>query len=175
MKGKGLCIVATVFFCITATTSWAELASVGIGYGKGFRGTDFKQLNLQFSVDLPLHRLNRNSWVLRSDIEGILSVLTWGDDTAFKPSIMPNIILSSPGGKLDLLAGIGFGYMIGETTFGGDHDLGGPFFFQSKIGFHIGLTSNTYVGYHYYHQSNGGTYSSNDSVNSNHIEVIWKF
>lgn len=175
MKRKCFCIVATVFFCMTATTSWAELSSVGIGYGQSFRGTGFEQYNLQFSMDQPSHKVFSNSWGLRSDLEVVLSILTWDGDTAFKPSVMRNIILSSPRGKVDLLAGIGVGVMFGDTVFSDDHDLGGPFFFQSKIGFHIGVSSKYYVGYHYYHQSNGRIYNSNDSVNSNHIELVRVF
>jgi hypothetical protein len=82
MKRKCFCIVATVFFCMTATTSWAELSSVGIGYGKSFRGTGFEQYNLQFSMDQPSHKVFSNSWVLRSDLEVVLSILTWDGDSA---------------------------------------------------------------------------------------------
>jgi hypothetical protein len=117
-------------------------------------------------------------WVLHSEVDGILSVLTWNGDTAVKPSVMPSLVLSSPAGQVDLIAGVGVGWMFGETDFGDDgdqHDLGGPFFLQGQVGFRVNVTDKVFVGYRYFHQSNAGIYNHNASVNINQIELGWSF
>lgn len=155
--------------------AWAETTSVGLRYGKGFRGTDFDQYDLVVSRDFSWQKSCPYGWRMRSDIEGILSVLTWDGDTAIKPSVMPNLILSSPGKKVDLIAGIGLGVMIGDTEFSDDHDLGGAFFFQGQAGFRVSITENIFLGYRYFHQSNADIYDRNASINLNQVEIGWKF
>ncbi len=167
--------IIALSICFATTASSFELASVGVRYGQGFRGTDFDQYDISATMDLPWQKECPYNWLLHSDIEGILSVLTWDGDTAVKPSVMPNLILSTPGGMVDFIAGLGLGVMFGDTEFDGDHDLGGAFFFQGQAGFRVNVTDNVFVGYRYYHQSNAGIYNSNDSVNLNQVEIGWKF
>lgn len=161
--------------CFAVTASSFELSSAALRYGKGFRGTDFDQYDLSATMDLPWQKKCAGDWLLHADVEGILSLLTWSGDTAVKPSIMPNLIISTPEGLIDFIAGLGLGVMLGDTEFDGDHDLGGAFFFQGQAGFRVNVTDTIFVGYRYYHQSNAGLYNSNDSVNLNQIEVGWKF
>ena len=158
-----------------ASSSWAEPGSVGVRYGKGIRGKGYDQFDLYASKDLSWQRSWPDSWLLRSDVEGILGVLTWDGDTAVKPSLMSNLILSSPGKKVEFVAGIGLGVMFGDRYLSDDHDLGGPFFLQGQAGFRVSLADDFFVGYRYYHQSNGKIYANNDSVNLNQIEIVRKF
>ena len=88
---------------------------------------------------------------------------------------MSNVLVTSPAGKLDVIAGIGMGVMLGDTKFSDDHDLGGPFFFQGQVGVRWYFIENIFAGYRYYHQSNAHIYSSNNSVNLNQVELGWKF
>lgn len=177
-KKRYFCLFFTLLFCLMASVSWAELSRVGLRYGKGFLDSDFDQYDLYVSMDLPWQTEAPLGWMLRSEIDGILSVLTWDGDTAVKPSIMPSLVLSSPGRKVDIIAGMGLGWMFGATDFGDGSDrseLGGPFFLQGQLGFRLNVTDKIFVGYRYYHQSNAGIYNENNSVNINQIELGWNY
>lgn len=170
-------IVSTIIsLCLLPTISPAEVTDVGLRYGRSFGDTDFEQYDLSASLDLPWRKTYSSNWLLRTGLEGMASVLTWDGDTAFKPSLMTNLLLSSPGGRVDFIVGLGLGVMIGDTEFDdGDHDLGGPFFLQGQAGFRLGLTDNVFIGYRYFHQSNAEIYESNDSVNIHEVEIGWRF
>lgn len=66
--------------------------------------------------------------------------------------------------RLEILAGIGAGFMGGNDEFT-KHNLGGPIFFASKIGVRLPVTPSWGVALLYYHQSNGGLYEHNASLN----------
>lgn len=177
-KKKLLLIVLTVTFCLLSNAAQADLSKVGLRYGKGFQDADFDQYDLFVSMELPWRTEVSSGWVLRSEIDVFLSALTWDGDTAVKPSVMPNLVLSTPGGRVDIIAGLGVGYMFGETDFGDDSDqqnLGGPFFLQGQLGFRLNVTDDIFLGYRYYHQSNADIYSENDSVNLNQLEFGWSY
>lgn len=177
-KKKFFCIMLTLSFSLMSNTAQAELSRVGLRYGKSFQDTDFYQYDLFVSMGLPWQTEVPWGWVLRSEVDGLLSVLTWDGDTAVKPSIMPNLVLSSPGRRVDLIAGLGAGYMFGETDFGDISDqqnLGGPFFLQGQVGFRLNVTDGIFLGYRFYHQSNAGLYTENDSVNINQLEFGWNY
>lgn len=176
MKILKVCVASSLLLLLLSSISQAAAVSdVSFRYGKGFRGTDFDQFDLAASMDLPWQTTFDSGWVIRSQVEGILGVLTWDGDTAVKPSVMPDLVITSPGGRVDLIAGLGCGVMIGDTEFSDDHDLGGPFFLQGQAGVRFHITKNVFAGYRYYHQSNAGIYDSNDSVNLNQVEIGWKF
>jgi hypothetical protein len=130
---------------------------------------------MSFTKDLDYSKKIGDQWTLRSDIEGVVGVLSWDGDIAVKPSVMSNLILSTPVRKVDIVAGVGFGVMFGDKVFNDDHDLGGAFFVESVLGFRYRISSKSYLGYHYYHQSNGKMYANNDSVNLHQIELTWKY
>jgi len=156
-------------------SSQAEVKDVNFRYGRGFSGDEFDQFDIAMSMPLEWQKDLGSGWLMHSDLEGILGVLTWDNDTALKLSVMPNLLMTSPSGKLELIAGIGMGVMLGETEFGNDHDLGGPFFLQGNLGVRWYLTESFFAGYRYYHQSNAKIYSNNSSVNLNQVEIGWKF
>jgi len=176
LRGAGIVMAAAVWLFLSAGVAGAELEDIGFRYGHGFDGNEFDQFDLFLTMDLPWQKTFAGGWMLRSDIEGILGVLTWDGDTAVKPSVMPNLVLTTPGKKVDFIAGLGLGVMIGDTEFDDDeHDLGGPFFFQGQAGFRLHLSERYFLGYRYYHQSNAGIYDSNASVNLNQIELGYRF
>ncbi|SHO50864.1 hypothetical protein [Desulfopila aestuarii] len=119
------------FFAMTMC-SQAEVKDVSFRYGRGFDGKDFDQFDIAVSMALPWQRSLNSGWLTHFDVEGILGVLTLDGDTAVKPSVMSNVLVTSPAGKLDVIAGIGMGVMLGETKFSDDHDLGGPFFSRGR-------------------------------------------
>lgn len=168
-------VMVVLSFIILSEVAQAEINDVSFRYGRGFDGKDFDQFDLVVSMSLPWEKPLDNGWLMHSTIEGILGVLTWDGDTAVKPSVMPNLVFTSPGGKLDLVGGLGMGVMIGDTEFNDDHNLGGEFFLQGQLGLRWYFVENFFAGYRYYHQSNAGIYSSNNSVNLNQVEVGWKF
>jgi len=175
LRRAGIALMAVAMFSLVANTSHAALDNVGFRYGHGFDGKEFDQFDLFLTMDLPWQKTFDGGWMLRSNIEGILGVLTWDGDTAVKPSIMPNLVLTTPGKKVDFIAGLGLGVMIGDTEFDDDHDLGGAFFLQGQAGFRVHLTERFFLGYRYYHQSNAGIYDNNNSVNLNQIELGYRF
>lgn len=99
----------------------------------------------------------------------------YGPDAAVtgRFSAMPMIIVS-PVEHFNILAGIGAGFMVGQTEFG-DHDLDGPILFNAKIGLQFLLGESWGMEYTYYHQSNGSIYDSNDSLNMNQLSVTYRF
>lgn len=76
--------------------------------------------------------------------------------------------------RLQMLAGVGAGLMGGSGDFT-KHDLGGPFFFVSKFGFRLPVSSAWGVELLYYHQSNGGLYEHNASLNMQMVGVYYSF
>jgi Lipid A 3-O-deacylase (PagL) len=75
--------------------------------------------------------------------------------------------------RLEILAGIGAGFMGGDGEFT-KHDLGGPFFFASKFGLRLPVTSSWGVALLYYHQSNGGLYDHNASLNMQMVGFYYR-
>ncbi len=85
--------------------------------------------------------------MLSAEVEGIFSVLTWSGQSVYKPSVMPTLILSSPGRRVDYLLGIGAGVMFGDTDFNHEHSLGGPFFLQGQAGIRVRIVDKIFIGY----------------------------
>lgn len=174
---KRICFVfaVAVFVCAGPSGSGAaDVSSLSLRYGNGFGGTDFHQVDLACSFPVLLQP-HSEDWALSAEVEGIFSVLTLGGESVYKPSVMPNLILSSPGRRVDYLLGIGAGVMFGDTDFNNEHSLGGPFFLQGQAGIRVRIADNIFIGYRYYHQSNGKIYHHNSGVNLNQVELSWKF
>lgn len=176
MRGSGALVLVGLLFCGMPDCSQAEvIKDVSFRYGRGFNGSDFDQFDIALSTALPWRKTFDSGWLMHSGVEGIMGVLTWDGDTAVKPSVMANLLITSATGKLDMIAGMGMGVMLGDTEFSDDHNLGGPIFFQGQAGIRWHFTESFFAGYRYYHQSNAGIYSNNNSVNLNQIEVGWQF
>jgi hypothetical protein len=90
-----------------------------------------------------------------------------------KFAIMPQLVLR-PYNRLHWFFGLGAGLMGGDTAFF-EHDLGGNFFLASKIGTRLLLGENWGGELVYYHQSNGGIYDHNASLNMCQLALFYRF
>ncbi|WP_163338503.1 acyloxyacyl hydrolase [Desulfopila sp. IMCC35008] len=165
--------VAICLMLVTSEFCFADLRDIGIRYGNTFTGADLDQYDAYVSFDLPWSYDFASGWKLESGCEVSLSALDGEGENAFKPSVLGYAESTSPDKKFHLLAGFGAGLMS-EYIFG-EYDLGGTFFFLGTLGFRINLTEHILLGFRYLHQSNAELYDSNDSLNMNQIELIWKF
>lgn len=109
-----------------------RIKDLSFRYGYSLKDDEFDQYDAAITVPLSWQKQYASGWLLHSNMEGILSLLTWSGDTAVKPSIMPNLVLTTPNKKVDFLAGLGLGVMIGDTEFGEDEDLGARSFFKAR-------------------------------------------
>ncbi len=111
---------------------------------------------------------------LSSQVEysvGFLEDTSPGGDSTMRFAVMPRLLFA-PSQHLDLILGFGAGYMSGETEYP-RHNLGGSFFFQSKVGISIHVTKKLSLGYLFFHQSNAGLYSYNASLNAFQMEITY--
>ena len=102
---------------------------------------------------------------------GFLKDTSPGGDSTMRFAIMPRLLFT-PSQYFDLIIGFGAGYMSGETEYP-RHNLGGSFFFQSKVGISIHVSKKLSLGYLFFHQSNAGLYSYNASLNTFHMEITY--
>ena len=102
---------------------------------------------------------------------GFLEDTSPGGDSTMRFAVMPRLLLT-PSPYFDLNLGFGAGYMSGETEYP-RHNLGGSFFFQSKVGISIHVTKKLSLGYLFFHQSNAGLYSYNASLNTFQMEITY--
>jgi hypothetical protein len=160
-----------------AIPSLALATEIGFAYGREFRDNmDLAQHELFIRESLPLQ------WEFAYDFK-ILTRLELGmamikeahseNDEPFRVSIMPQVILN-PMKNVHLFFGVGPGFMIGNTKFT-NHDLGGSFLLASKIGFQFILGPQWSVGYYFFHQSNGGVYENNASLNMHQLGLSYSF
>lgn len=174
MKKKTYLSLLLIGFLVLVNASQVSANNIGIRYGNTVNRISLSLYDLYGSLDLPWSWNLGPGWTMRSDIEGILSILDGDGDSSFNPSIMTKLIFTSPNKRFDWLAGFGVGALTGSTEFV-DHDLGGPLFFQGTLGARFGLTENLFAGLRYYHQSNFSIYDSNDSLNLLQGELVWEF
>jgi len=173
---KVLCFV--IIFIAGASSSFAEMsAQLGVGYGKQFRGnTDLAQYEIFWRQPLPYETTLGDTWNVSTDIElgGALIVESGSDnDGTGRFSIMPQVILS-PHDMVNFVFGFGAGFMVGETEFT-DHDLGGTFLLNSKVGVQLVFGKHWGLEYTFYHQSNAGIYDHNASLNMNQLAFVYNF
>jgi hypothetical protein len=177
LRGALAIIPVLLGFCLLPAGSGAAETSFGLPYGRGFGDKEFNQYDLHLNLALPWEKSLSSGWRMHGDLETILSLLEL-EEQAFKPSLMSNLVLSSPEGKVDVFFGVGFGAMFGETEFPAEDEtfnLGGAFFLQGQAGVRVYMTDHFFAGCRYYHQSNGGIYDYNDSVNLAQVEIGWRF
>lgn len=177
MKSKKTLLLLIVGCSIITLPSILPAAEVGFGYGRETRSdTDLEQYEI----------FDRHPLAYTTEWGDILKVSTavelggalihyYGPDDAVtgRFSATPMIILS-PHANINIIGGIGAGFMVGRTEFG-DHDLGGPFLFTGKVGLQILLGESWGIEYTFFHQSNGKIYASNDSLNMNQLAVTFRF
>lgn len=173
-------IIISFFMLIISTllcgAAYAEnIGQLGVGYGKEFRkNTDISQIEIFWRHNLPYKKEGTN-WNLASALEFGAAYLdeSGSDNSTGRFSLMPQLHLRS-GEVINLFAGIGAGFMTGDTEFT-DQNLGGEFFVSSKLGLQLLFGSRFGIEYSYYHQSNAGIYDYNASLNMHQLALTLRF
>lgn len=176
MKRLQVVLVALfILLCATVNIASAKL-QLGAGYGREFRGnTELEQFEAFLRLPVP-YSTQWGEWDVDTGLELAGAAIhergADNDDTG-RFSLMPYMTLS-PNKVIRLMAGIGAGFMAGETDFT-DHNLGGSFCFVSKFGVQLVISDLVGLEYTFFHQSNGGIYDYNASLNMNQIALTFHF
>jgi hypothetical protein len=133
-------VICCAFTGLAGTSASATtLSQLGLGYGKEFRGNkDISQFELFYRHPLSYQKKLGDVWNLSTDLEfggAIIDQKDSENSATGRLSLMPQMMLS-PNDAIHFIFGIGAGFMMGETEFN-DHNLGGPFFISSKVGFQL--------------------------------------
>lgn len=162
---------------ILSISAQAAPKQIGFGYGQEFRGnTDLRQYELTWRQPLRWQKTITETMPLSTSLEVAAALIDESgssESPTFRFALMPMAILEAHT-RLKLFAGLGLGFIPGETEFT-DHNLGGPFFLNSKLGVQILLGERFGLEYAFYHQSNAGIYDYNASLNMHHLAISWSF
>jgi hypothetical protein len=177
MKRLHTSLPCLILLLSAALPAPAAAIEFGIGYGRELRGNkNLSQYEVFARQPLPF------TWQLPFQVEMLSGVEIGGamvrerhsdNDAAARFSVMPQVIFR-PHRNIDFFAGLGTGIMVGNTQFT-KHDLGGELLFASKVGVQFSLGSNWNLGYFFFHQSNGGIYNHNASLNMHQLELSFAF
>ncbi len=171
-------LLPLLLIMVGASCSFAEMSSqLGVGYGKQFLDNhDLEQYEVFWRQPLSYETTLGDSWNVSTDLEFAAALIREShsdNDGTGRFSIMPQVILS-PNKMVNFIIGLGTGFMVGETEFT-DHNLGGPFLLNSKLGVQVILGEHWVLEYAYYHQSNAGIYNYNASLNMNQLAFSYNF
>lgn len=179
MKKYLLCSALLIPFLVTsanAATDVIETGTVGVGFVKQFDDdTDIYQIEGFYRHNLPYSAQFANEWSLNVKLELAAAYFWQSNDSDYQTgrfSIMPQLFLER--GIFDLFCGFGTGFMVGDTEYP-DHDLGGHFLLNSKVGMALDFTRDFGLEAVYYHQSNAGIYDHNASLNMLSLTLLWHF
>ena len=155
----------------------AKAGQFGTAYGREFKeNTRVEQYEVFYRQPLPWQWQFDSGLTVSSGLEfGAALIREAGGDNeeGGRFSIMPQVIVS-PYPNINLLFGLGVGFMVGDTAFT-RQDLGGEFLLNGKIGIQFLLGEHWQIGYCYYHQSNADIYDSNQGLNLNTILLSYSF
>jgi hypothetical protein len=154
----------------------AASGQLGVGYGKALGNAEISQFELFYRLPLSYQKDLGDVWKLSTALEfGGAIIDDYDSETSStgRLSLMPQMVLS-PSDTVHFIFGFGPGFMMGETEFDG-HNLGGPFFFSSKVGVLFVIAQNLGLEYNYYHQSNAGIYDYNGSLNMLQVTLSYRF
>lgn len=171
-------VIFTVILCIVAPLSalGAVHGRLGVGYGGELReNRDISQFEIFWRQPLHFTKSLSSGWLIRTAVEGGGAFIreSGADKSAGRVSLMPQLILDG-GYQCNFVIGFGAGVMVGDTEFTAQN-LGGPFFLASKLGFLYQFTERWGVEYTFYHQSNGGIYDHNASINMVQLALSYHF
>ncbi len=174
--------IIKLFFVQCLIISWAfslpaAARELGAVYGREFKeNTDIEHYEIFFREPLPFQRVFDSGLRLLSVVELGAALIREADsdnDEAGRFSALPQLILI-PHPNVNIFAGIGAGFMVGNTKFT-EHDLGGSFLLNSKAGIQFLLGGHFSIGYFYYHQSNAGIYDHNRGLNMHNVLLSYSF
>jgi len=168
-------------YCVVISSLFAAVPAMarefGASYGREFKeNNDVEQYELFYREPLPFQREFDSGFRISSDVEIAAALIREADsdnDEGGRFSIMPQLILS-PQPHINLVLGIGAGFMVGNTNFA-DQDLGGELLLNAKVGLQFLLGQHWSLGYFYYHQSNAGIYDENQGLNMNNVLLSYSF
>ena len=176
MKSK-ITLLLLVLGCTVASPGTLPAAEVGFSYGREMRShTELEQYEIFDRHPLPYTADWGDTVKVSTAVElGAALIHYYGADDAVtgRFSATPMVIVS-PLKNFNILAGIGAGFMVGQTEFG-KHDLSGPLLFTGKVGLQLLLGEKWGIEYTFFHQSNGSIYDHNDSLNMNQLAVTFRF
>lgn len=156
-----------VFFFMFLISPFSKATQIGGGYNRQFlENTDIQQLEIYVREPLPYKTLLGGDFQVSSGLEigvGMLWEAHADHSELARISFMPQLALRK-NDSIEYFVGLGAGFMGGKGEFT-KHGLGGPFFLASKLGLRISLGKDWGVETNYYHQSNGGIYEENASLN----------
>jgi hypothetical protein len=155
----------------------SEQGQLGLGYSREFRkNSDISQVELFYRRPLEFAAGPGADWRYSTALEYGAAIL-YDDATnrveTSRLSLMGQVFLSVTDSFI-LFGGLGTGFMIGETMFTGQ-DLGGHLLFSSKLGFQWMFNDYWGAEYSFFHQSNGGLYDLNSSLNMHNISITCRF
>jgi len=155
----------------------APALATEIGGGVGLQligNTDLVQYELAIRQPLPHATKLGRRFAVASAVEASFGLVRESDvahSELGRFALIPELIVDLHP-RMQLLAGIGAGLMGGDGGFT-RHDLGGPFFLASKFGLRLPVTATWGVELLYYHQSNGGIYEHNASLNMQMLGIYY--
>ena len=164
-----------VFLFVIFTTPTASLATeVGGGYSRQLLGNiGLEQYEMFVREPLDYKASLGGGLQVSSAVEIAMAIIR-EDDVAHSEigrfSLMPQLVMT-PRAWMQCFAGLGAGLMGGDGEFT-EHNLGGAFFLASKLGVRIFFGKDCGLEYGYYHQSNGGMYEYNASLNMLQLAVF---
>ncbi len=178
MNTSKILSISLLLIFLGGSSSFAEMSTqLGFGYGKDYRDdVDLAQYEVFWRQPLSYTTTLGENWNVSTGVEfGTALIRESGSDNVgtARFSVMPQVMLS-PNDMVNFIVGIGPGLMIGETEFT-DHDLGGFFLLNSKIGIQFLLGEHWGVECVFYHQSNAGIYDHNASLNMPQISLSYNF
>jgi hypothetical protein len=172
-------VFLSFIFTIAAQSSGMAGVSVQLGasYGEEFRGNlDLAHYEIFWRQPLPYGTTLGENWNISTNVElaaALIKESGSGHTGTGRFSVMPQMVVS-PHEMIHFILGFGAGYMAGPTEFT-DHDLGGNFLFNSKVGVQFLFGDHWGLEYVYYHQSNAGIYDHNTSLNMNQLTLVYNF
>lgn len=177
MRTQKTLILLVMAGSIVSFPGAAPATEIGFGYARDVRSdVDLEQYEIFDRQPLSYTADWGTLGTLSSAVEfGAALIHYYGPDDAVtgRFSAMPMAILS-PHKNINILAGIGAGFMVGQTQFG-DHVLDGPILFNAKVGMQFLFGESWGIEYTFYHQSNASIYDQNNSLNMNQLSVTFRF
>lgn len=167
------CLIVSSFLAAVP----AKAGQFGVAYGREFKeNTRLEQYEVFHRQAMPWQWKFDSGFSLSSDLELAAALIreAGGDDeVGGRFSIMPQLIVSLHP-SINLLLGLGTGFMVGDTAFA-RQNLGGEFLLNGKVGIQVLLGEHWQIGYCYYHQSNADIYDTNQGLNINSVQLSYIF
>jgi hypothetical protein len=168
----------SVFLLLILVTPATSMATeVGGGYSRQLLGNiGLEQYEIFVREPLAYKTSLSDGLQLSSAVEFAMAIIR-EDDVAHSEVgrffLMPQLVLK-PNDRMHFFAGLGAGFMGGDGEFT-KHNLGGSFFLASKLGMRIFFSKDWGLEYGYYHQSNGGMYDYNASLNMLQLAIFLNY